>query len=125
MIRYSRPKERAILHIYCSVEREIFLQLLEQMILYIVGIYVDTIAGKVSLEKEDKELLTHFYKSLLIGLILDWLDHSMDYDLEEALSKISQMFISLGVEGFFNITKKLRIQMNGKYMPAGGALARI
>lgn len=98
LIRFSHQRKRAVLHIYRSVEREIFLQLLEQLTLYVVGIYVDTVASEFSLIKEDSELLTHLYKSLLIGMLLDWFDHSMDYDLEEVLTKISQMLIRFGFQ---------------------------
>lgn len=100
-IRYSHEKKRAILHIYRSVEREIFLQLLEQLAMYIVKIYVDTVGAEVSLSDEDKDLLIHFYKSLLIGLTMDWFDHSMDYDLGETISRIKQLFLSFGLHGFF------------------------
>ncbi len=103
LIRYSQQRKRAILHLYRSVERELFLQLLEYLTLYVAGIYLDTVTSSIPFDitDSDKELLTHFYKSVLIGLSMDWLDHSMDYDLEAAVIRCRELFVSFDLQKFF------------------------
>ena len=58
--------KKAMLHIYCSIQREI-------------------------MEKEDMKVLMHFYKCVMTGVILDWLDHRMSYDLVEYAGRLRQL----------------------------------
>ncbi len=101
IIQYSLGKKRAILHIYRSVEREVFLQLLERLTLYVLGIYVDAVTADKAMTDDDRAFLTRLYKSLFIGLALDWFDHSMDYDLTEAFSRASRLFSDFDLERYF------------------------
>ncbi len=81
LIQYSTERKNAILHIYHSLHREIFLDHLNRIALYIVKEYVDTRSTTILLSAEDKKLLVRFYKCILVGITLDWLDENMSYDL--------------------------------------------
>ena len=38
------------------------------------------------------KVLIHFYKFLMIVLILDWMDHRMSYDLTEYAEKLRELY---------------------------------
>ena len=47
---------------------------------------------KEIMEKEDMKVLMHFYKCVMIGVILDWMDHRMSYDLTEYAEKLRELY---------------------------------
>ena len=44
------------------------------------------------LEKEEVKVLMHFYKCVMTGVILDWMDHRMSYDLDGICRKIRALY---------------------------------
>lgn len=83
--------KKAMLHIYCSIQRETFTSALDKMCQYIVNQYVAHNFEKEIMEKEDMKVLMHFYKCVMTGVILDWLDHRMSYDLVEYAGRLRQL----------------------------------
>ncbi len=79
---------KAMLHIYCSVQRETFTTALDKICRYIVQEYIEHIYTREILEKEDMKVLVYFYKCVMTGVVLDWMDHRMSYDLAEYAAKI-------------------------------------
>ncbi len=94
LVEYSLQRKRALLHIYRSVHREVFLDSLGHITLYFVTEYIDTATKELSLSQEDRALLIRFYKCILVGVILDWLDEGMNYDLLEAAVRINELFLN-------------------------------
>lgn len=104
-VESGTKQKKALLHIYRSVHREIFLKELERLCFYIVKEYVNTVTDDLSLHTEDKELLIRFYKCALVGTILDWMDHSMDYDLQKASERICILLAGTGKQAFLKSVK--------------------
>ena len=92
IVEYSLEHKKAILHIYRSIQREVFLNNLEHVTLYFVTQYIDTVVAEVTLPATDRALLIRFYKCILVGVILDWLKQGMEYDLLESAIRISVLF---------------------------------
>ena len=84
--------KKAMLHIYCSVQRETFTGALDKMGQYIVKQYIIHNFEEEIMEKEDMKVLMHFYKCVMIGVILDWMDHRMSYDLTEYAEKLRELY---------------------------------
>lgn len=84
--------KKAMLHIYCSVQRETFTSALDKMCQYIVKQYVIHNFEEEIMEKEDMKALMHFYKCVMTGVILDWMDHRMSYDLTEYAGKLRSLY---------------------------------
>ena len=84
--------KKAMLHIYCSVQRETFTSALDKMCQYIVKQYVIHNFEEEIMEKEDMKALMHFYKCVMTGVILDWMDHRMSYDLTEYAEKLRSLY---------------------------------
>lgn len=101
--QYCTDNKKAILHIYRSVQREVFLTYLDRAAMYIVSQYVEaTTVGLFTSEShtKEKELLIRYYKCTLVGGILDWLDAGMEYDLMAAAKSICELFAGSGKQAF-------------------------
>jgi AcrR family transcriptional regulator len=85
-------RKDALLHIYRSVHREAFMHYLDEINQHIVSICVEYAAEEHALSAEDKEVLLWFYKCALTGIILDWLDRGMTYDLFHFAKEICNFF---------------------------------
>ena len=100
LIRHSLQRRKAMLHIYRSLQREVFLKQLERSTLYVVTQYIDTVTVELHVSPQDKALLIRFYKGMLIGVNLDWLDSGMDYDLQKNAGRINDLFLDAGKNAF-------------------------
>ena len=74
-------RQKAILHIYCSINREIFLKELDRILLYAVTEYINTSQAARTLSSDDKKMYIWYYKCTLTGIVLDWLNDGMQYDV--------------------------------------------
>lgn len=107
IVQWSLKRKKAILHIYRSVQREVFLNHLERITLYTVTQYVNTVISDLTLPPEDKTLLIRFYKCTLVGILLDWLDTGMNYDLLKQFVRITDLFSDSGKEAFLKSAESL------------------
>ncbi|MDO4943181.1 MAG: TetR/AcrR family transcriptional regulator [Lachnospiraceae bacterium] len=92
IVQLSLKRKNAILNIYHSLQRDVFLNQLEEFTCYFVKKYIDMITEPLSISEQDKRLLARFYKCALVGVILDWLDEEMSYDLLDNFIRISRLF---------------------------------
>lgn len=86
--------KQAVFHIYRSVQREVFLAHLERVALHTVSEYVHTITAVIGEPLSDDEciLLIRFGKCLLVGVLLDWLESDMYYDLLKRADQIFELY---------------------------------
>ncbi len=92
LVNLIGENRKAMLHIYGSLQREDFTNALDKMCQYIVSQYAEHNFDPEILEKEEVKVLMHFYKCVMIGVILDWMDHRMSYDLTEYAGKIRALY---------------------------------
>ena len=107
-VELSLRRKRALLHIYRSMQREIFLKEFERIARYAVTEYIDTVAADLTISEEGRALLIRCYKWLLIGIMLDWLDDGMQYDLFSAASRLAELFGDPGRQAFLNAAESFR-----------------
>lgn len=100
LVQLCVRRQKAILHIYHSVHCEVFLKELDRLCLYAITQYIDTTTGELSLLPKDKELLIRFYKCALVGILLDWLNEGMHYDLLSSFSRICDLFNGSNQQAF-------------------------
>ncbi len=101
IVQYTTKRQRAVLHIYRSIQRETFQRELERIAFYMTAQYIDTVVSDSSLSSEDRELLVRFYKCILVGITYDWLDNGMSYDPVAAFARINTLLASSGRQLFF------------------------
>ena len=107
IIQQSLKRKKAILHIYRSIQREIFLNQLERITLHAVTHYVDNVTSDLMLPPEDKTLLIRFYKCTLTGVILDWLDAGMNYDLLKQFVRLTELLSGSGKQAFLKSAESI------------------
>lgn len=102
-VQYCTDHKRAILHVYRSVQREVFLMYLDRVAMYIVSQYVEATTADLFIATEharEKALLIKYYKCSLVGGLLDWLDAGMKYDLLAAVESLCILFEGSAKQAF-------------------------
>lgn len=86
--------KQAIFHIYRSIQREVFLMHLERVALHTVSEYVHTVVAThdQTFSKDELSLLIRFGKCLLVGVLLDWLEDDMKYDLLKRAEQLLALY---------------------------------
>lgn len=107
LVQYITKRKRAALNIYRSVQREVFQSQLERIALYVVNEYIDIVTAELSLPPEDKKLLIRFYKCLLVGLTLDWMDEEMNYDLLKGFMRTCDLLDGSAKQIFLRATESI------------------
>lgn len=101
IVQYCEAHRTEILHIYRSIPRDRFQAQLDRVALYFVRRYVDTTTADLfSQSSQEWELLIRFYKCTLVGVLLDWLDSGMKYDLLDGVARLSALFNGAGTQAF-------------------------
>ncbi len=77
LTEFATHRKRAIMHIYRSINREVFERNLMTVSEYFVRNYVNTVLAEESIEETDKKTISDYYKCVCFGLILDWLNNGM------------------------------------------------
>ncbi|HIW21946.1 MAG TPA: TetR/AcrR family transcriptional regulator [Candidatus Dorea intestinavium] len=91
--QFILKNKRAILHIYNSVNRDIFEHYLMNMCEYVVTTYADTLIGETKISEQDRKILIRYIKCSLFGICIDWMDNRLNDDIVEDLHrflKVSQ-----------------------------------
>lgn len=94
--------KKSILNVYRSVQREEFLNNLEQVAFYIVNRYINAVTEKSLISDEDKNMLIRLFKCILVGIAIDWLDSGMSYDLPNVFIRICNLLSISGKHDFIN-----------------------
>lgn len=102
LVQHCMNHKKAILHIYHSVHREVFLNELNQICLYCVTQYINTATAELTVSQNDRKLFIRLYKCALVGIFLDWLDEGMNYDLLASFSRTCELHAGSGKQGFLN-----------------------
>ena len=78
-----------MLHIYTSVNRDMFEKALMQACEYIVNVYIDSALKEKNLAETEKNIIKRFFKCALFGAYIDWLANGMP---EDAIKDVKKMF---------------------------------
>lgn len=80
-VRYFLQKRTAVLHVYRSLPRDVFLGHLDRLLFYLANEYITSISSDMKISDKDRSLIARYFKCILVGVILDWLDAGMNYDI--------------------------------------------
>ena len=87
-LQYGAAHRQAVLHVYRAVSRETFLHYMNRFSQHMVDEYFSNISKTVSIPAKDAAVLNRYYKCAVTGCLLDWLDASMQYDLESDMERL-------------------------------------
>lgn len=88
---FTSENKKAVLHVYNSINRDIFERQLMQICEYIVSSYINTAFDTSSVCDEDKAALILFYKCELFGLCIEWTNSGMPDDALIKLKHVMQL----------------------------------
>lgn len=80
VLDFVSTKRKAILHIFNSVNRDIFERDLWKVCEYVVIQYLKPILALGHLSDFDQEIIIKFYKCECFGFAMDWLNNGMEED---------------------------------------------
>lgn len=89
--RFGEEHKQMLLRIYRSTHREVVQEYLNRAALYTVARYIDLADPGAKLTEEERGLLTRYYKCMLVGCLLDWLDAGMSYDLLGEMQRLEAL----------------------------------
>lgn len=90
-IAFAMENRRAALHIYRSVNRDIYEQYLWQTCRYVVTTYYDGIMEGRNIREEDRSLLVEEAMCFCVGFILSWMESGMTGDIEARFQRLCEI----------------------------------
>ena len=91
MAALIRENRKIMLNVYRSVKRDTFLIYLNDVASYIVTEYFNKNVHKFHLNEKEIQMLIKYYKCVFVGILMEWLDHGLDYDLAAEMRQVSEL----------------------------------
>ena len=91
IVDFTFENRRAILHVYNSVNRDIYERYLWQVCDHIVNAYAETLRQTYHIAAEDRRIISHFYKCECFGLAIDWLNRRMEPDVHREIKRLCEL----------------------------------
>ena len=77
-LEFALANQKAVLHIYHSVNRDIYEQYQWRVCTYVVRTYVDGVLGNRKMTSEDYTTVVDYLKCVSFGMIMGWLETGMN-----------------------------------------------
>jgi AcrR family transcriptional regulator len=90
VIEFARENKRAIMHIYNSVNRELYEQYLWQVAEGIVTAYAANVM-EGTIDENDRRILIQFYKCACFGLTTEWIRTGMHSDIQADIKRLCEL----------------------------------
>ena len=90
-IEFALKNRDAVMHIYKSVNRDIYEKYLWYMLDYVAGQYFETLCSGHNYNKDDKEIVANYYKCTCFGMITNWLENDMRVDLVKSFRRMCEL----------------------------------
>ncbi len=89
--QFALQNKKAVLHIYNSVNRDIYERYTMQLCEYVVSKYIDTLFKEDDLDEYEKKTAICFFKCELFGLTFEWIEKGMRDDAIEEIYHITEL----------------------------------
>ena len=99
-MEFGRQNKRAVMHIYQSVNRELYEQYLWKVSEAVVTAYTDTLLTDHPIDETDRMLVIRFYKCVVFGLTTEWIRTGMRPELEQDMRRICELKQGMAEEMF-------------------------
>ncbi len=91
MIGFSIKNRKAVLHIYKSVNRDLFEQYQWRVCEYAVTAYLDELLNGRKISEEDRNVLITYVKCLCFGMVIGWLESGLQDDIQSIVHRICEL----------------------------------
>ncbi|MCM1026621.1 MAG: TetR/AcrR family transcriptional regulator [Roseburia sp.] len=90
-LEFARKNRRAILHIYQSVNRDIFEQHLWKVCEHVVSAYSDVMFAGKPVKDTDREVILHYYKGVCFGIVMEWMNTGMKDGISDRVRRLCEL----------------------------------
>lgn len=91
IIDFALKNKRAVLHIYRSVNRDIYEQYQWKVCEHAVSTYLAEVLGDKKITERDRSILTNYMKCICFGLVIHWLDTGMKDDIRADIHRLCEL----------------------------------
>lgn len=91
VISFALENRKAVMHIYHSVNRDIYEQYQWRVCEYTITTYVDSILSVRAVTEQDRRLIIDYLKCVCFGLIMGWLENGMQEDVPSLFHRICEL----------------------------------
>lgn len=96
LVDYVSSQKRAMMHIYNSINRDIFEKNLWSAVEYVVNSYAKGAFAQadregIRISDSDKDIIVMYYQSLCFGLAMQWMREGLDSDVREDVIRLCEL----------------------------------
>ncbi len=91
IISFALKNRKAVLHIYRSVNRDIYEQYQWHICEYISTIFVEERLNGRIVSNTDKKVIIQYLKCMFFGILIDWLETGMKDGIHAYIDRISEL----------------------------------
>lgn len=91
VIDFSLENRKAVLHIYRSINRDLFEQYQWRVCEYAVTTFLDEIAVGRNISESDRQVIISYMKCVSFGLAIGWLESGMQEGIEQFTHRICEL----------------------------------
>ena len=89
---FALQNKVAMLHIFQSSNKDMVERYLSRVASHTVTEYFDVYFADENIAEDDKQVIIMYYKSLLVGFVIEWLGCRMKYDLSIQIRRLCELF---------------------------------
>ena len=90
-ISFAIEHKKAVMHLYNSGNRDIFVGYCLQISEHVISRYLTELHKDDDMSSDDLQILIHFCKCLVFGQIIDWIRSGMTSDLQDNFRRFCEM----------------------------------
>ena len=90
-IRFALENRKAVLHIYHSINRDIYEQYQWRVCEHAVTTYVDGILAGRTVAEPDRKLMIDYLKCMCFGFVVGWLETGMQEGIQSRFHRICEL----------------------------------
>ena len=92
LVNAVQKNKKAMIHLYRSIQRDVFADYLDHAAERVVEELINRAVGDFEMDQEDRHLISRYYNSVFVVVILDLLRHDMDYDILSDMHKLEYIY---------------------------------
>ena len=104
-IQFALENKKAALHIYNSVNRDMYEQYLLKICQHVVSTYINNAFAGASIKESDKTIIIRFYKCEVFGQIIEWMNDGMKDDIYNQFLRLCELRKGMAEEFFRRSTE--------------------
>ena len=93
MVADMQENKKVLMNLYTSVEKEMLMRGIRSTCTWFVDRQIDERVKQGLVAPEDRDLMAKFQAAMAAGVVIDWMECQMEYDLIEEVSRFNELFV--------------------------------